>query len=59
VVFYRLKIRTIRDDILQFSVEEYSIVDDGVFVEFTDRYTSRTYRFPIANVNIEKIEGEL
>lgn len=59
MAFYLLKIKAPSGDFLKFRVAEYELVDEGLTIQFTDRYTGKVLLFPYASVTMEKLEGEL
>ena len=53
---YKILIKTITDRIITFTVEEYTLVDDNQFIEFTDRLSGNILRYHVSKVEIKVVE---
>lgn len=56
---FLLKIRTPSGEFVKFRVNEYELVDNGLTIQFTDRYTGKVLLHPFASCAIEKVEADL
>jgi len=51
---YKIHVKTIQDNILTFTVDKYSVDDNG-FVCFTDKFTNKLKKFFSSNCEIEEV----